>query len=862
MQPLSFQTFTCPDDETWQQWLAAALHGEAKRNFAAHINQCRACEQVFAALAAPQNASQREQKAQLATIGKERYILQAVVAVGGMGSICNGRDRELQREVAIKMPREDAVSQTRFATEIAVLAQLEHPAIVALLDAGTFGDGAPFLVMPLLRGETLDAQLSKPRNLEARLQLVQTVMPVIDAVAYAHAQGVLHRDIKPHNIYITTHGTAVLLDWGLAQWRTQSQLAAEGDLAAGSGPNGPLPPSGMHTHSAVGTPLYAAPEQRLGAAVDERTDVYGLGGILFAVLTGQPPNHPPAGGLPAALADAPRDLAAIVLRALAVEPDKRYASARELAKDLERFSLGLLVGARQYSWLARTRNWLARHRVAAVATAVALSASLVSAIVWSQAVRRQRDRAMVAQRLAEESAARRSATVETLFANVRVDYEALGRIDLLAQLAEKIAPLVTNLPATSAATAAYEQAQLALLQIDVALVQQEWRQAKSVHAAALPTLLRVPVAQRAKVWCAYAQAGWQIAKRDVHDAAFPLLASCLGPRWLVESPAASERSNTLALLGAHAYQQGELPAAIAYYQKALHGVAEQSRRFNYYVIGTRLARLLFEASKLAESTALRVQLAETLAAARRGAPENRELALSEVMLLLVNAQLANAEKAADADEQAAKAVRAARTYVDSDSQNREAKVLLQNALSLQAERLPAQRAVVLYEELVELRRQTVFLSPTANALGNLRAELSGLAEIYLELGRSDAALATCVENLNVVVRMQQMPTGCPSAHEINTRLVCAQAYHAAGQLRGAVEMIEMGLHRFADAPANDTLEAMLQLQGLLLLAEWAPRRVTASRLDGAIATAQRVGTGQPAVETVIAEAQQVRARLR
>ncbi|HEX4416852.1 MAG TPA: serine/threonine-protein kinase [Kofleriaceae bacterium] len=321
----------------------------------------------------------------------QRYALIAELARGGGGRIAIAIDRKLGRKVALKRSL-GAAGDARLEREALVLAQLEHPSIVSIHDAGRDHEGSPFYTMKLVDGETLAARLARTASFDDRVVLLATVTTVADAMAYAHAQGVIHRDLKPGNVVIGAFGEVAVIDWGLGKLVD----GAPPELATGE--PAPLDDAALTGHSAVvGTPAYMAPEQASGASVDRRTDVYALGAMLYHVLTGDVP-YPGAdadatlaqvaSGPPPAI-DAreprvPRDLAAIVGKAMARAPDQRYPSAAELADDLRRYQTGRLVAAHRYGLGTRLWRWLRRRqaRVAAGAGAAAVIAAAAT-VIWA-----------------------------------------------------------------------------------------------------------------------------------------------------------------------------------------------------------------------------------------------------------------------------------------------------------------------------------------------------------------------------------------------------------------------------------------------------------------------------------------------
>ncbi|MBA3540138.1 MAG: protein kinase, partial [Deltaproteobacteria bacterium] len=321
----------------------------------------------------------------------ERYEQIGEHARGGLGRIVRAVDKRLGRTVAVKelLRRNDATNEARFMREALITARLEHPGIVPVHEAGRWPSGEPYYVMKLVEGRTLKELIAEPRVLRERLALLPHVIAVADAVGYAHSEGVIHRDLKPSNVVVGEFGETIVVDWGLARDR-KHPCAIDDDhaLAAGS----PIAGSGVSTVSGkvVGTPAYMAPEQARGDLVDERADVYAIGALLYEMLSGIAPHADatPQATLDRVLAGPPRplcetvpaipgELATIVGKAMARDPEARYANGTALAEDLRRFQTGKLVRAHSYTALSRLRKKLSRHRgvaLVAVASAVALGA--------------------------------------------------------------------------------------------------------------------------------------------------------------------------------------------------------------------------------------------------------------------------------------------------------------------------------------------------------------------------------------------------------------------------------------------------------------------------------------------------------
>lgn len=280
------------------------------------------------------------QMARLPEFTTDRYEVIDEIGRGGMGTVYSARDRELGREVAIKIPNGLTASglEQRLQQEARVLARLEHPGIVPIHDAGRLADGRLFYVMKRVRGHTLREHLPSIPDLAERLRIFERVC---EPVAFAHDAGVIHRDLKPDNVMVGPFGEVMVMDWGVAK---------QVDAAATDAASGAAPRSGSATEAGtvIGTPGFMPPEQARGegGSVDVRADVFSLGAMLHLLLTG---TEPAPDGDPAARVRERRDIArplrAICARALDPEPSGRYASVTALADDVGRFRSGQAVSA-------------------------------------------------------------------------------------------------------------------------------------------------------------------------------------------------------------------------------------------------------------------------------------------------------------------------------------------------------------------------------------------------------------------------------------------------------------------------------------------------------------------------------------
>jgi serine/threonine protein kinase len=263
------------------------------------------------------------------------YRLREELGRGGMGVVWLADDLRLERQVALKvLAAGEAVpgAAERLLAEARIVARLEHPGIVPVHDAGTLPDGRVFYAMKLVRGPRLDEHLARLATTAERLRVF---VRVCEAVAFAHAHGVIHRDLKPENVMVGEFGEVLVLDWGVAK-------ALRGPAAAAGGAAGAAGPHATSEGTVVGTPAWMAPEQARGALeeVDERSDVFALGGILFFLLAGRVPA--PGEAAPVGV---PRRLRAICGKARAAAREDRYEGVAGLGADVERWLDGLPVQA-------------------------------------------------------------------------------------------------------------------------------------------------------------------------------------------------------------------------------------------------------------------------------------------------------------------------------------------------------------------------------------------------------------------------------------------------------------------------------------------------------------------------------------
>jgi serine/threonine protein kinase len=289
-------------------------------------------------------------------LAETKYRLEGELGRGGMGTVYLAEDAVLGRKVALKVVS-TAVARPetaeRMLREARIIARLEHPGIVPVHEAGALPDGRVYYAMKRVDGERLDV-LAARLPLAERLRVFQRIC---DAVAFAHAHGVVHRDLKPENVMVGAFGEVLVMDWGVAR-----VLSAESEGDGEPRPR-PAPEAGAGTAegTVIGTPGYMAPEQARGDSnrVGPRSDVYALGGILRYLLTLRAPGGGEAG--PAG-APVPRPLASVAARAMSEAPEGRYAGADELSAEVTRFLEGRRVQAHREGPLERAGRIFARYR--------------------------------------------------------------------------------------------------------------------------------------------------------------------------------------------------------------------------------------------------------------------------------------------------------------------------------------------------------------------------------------------------------------------------------------------------------------------------------------------------------------------
>ena len=361
-------------------------------------------------------------------------------ARGGLGEVFVAQDEELHREVALKEIQgkyaADSDARLRFLREAEITGGLEHPGIVPVYGLGAYPDGRPYYAMRFVRGETLRDAIAAhhgpvppegrdpgERDLALR-KLLGRFLAACNAIDYAHNRGVIHRDIKPENILIGPFGETLVVDWGLARAQGRDDRRSGAMDATLQVPSGDS--TSTRQGAILGTPAYMSPEQALGwnDALTPASDIYSLGATLYALLAGQAPftgakdvssllQRVQTGDFPqprTITSEIPEPLEAICLKAMSIKASQRYASARELADDVEAWLADQPVSAYQEPWWSQARRWVRRNQTLVAGTATATGVALIALIIgvvmlslYNEQLRVARDQAQENFRLARSA---------------------------------------------------------------------------------------------------------------------------------------------------------------------------------------------------------------------------------------------------------------------------------------------------------------------------------------------------------------------------------------------------------------------------------------------------------------------------
>ncbi len=393
-----------------------------------------------------------------------RYEIKREFARGGMGRILLSRDLDVGRDVALKelLPElvgggtrvgtramgsaggaETDETGERFLREAKVTGQLEHPNIVPVYEIGERDDSSVYYTMKYVRGKTMaarlreirkDEKLSDEQKNQERLKLLDAFVAMCNAIAFAHSRGVIHRDIKPENVMLGDFGETMLLDWGLARVKNQKDFAVKNrpkERNISDSLRESADASKTQDGYIIGTPAYMPPEQGRGdqEEVDEMSDIYSLGSVLYEILAGTPPYEGPTAGLvlqamltspPAPIQGknrfAPRELVAVCEKAMARDKKDRFRSAMEFSLQVQAFREGRSLSVYQYSARELLARYVKRHKatVAVIAIGALLvlaggiyaAGTLLNETVLAQAARRGAEEARDTAALALEAAQR------------------------------------------------------------------------------------------------------------------------------------------------------------------------------------------------------------------------------------------------------------------------------------------------------------------------------------------------------------------------------------------------------------------------------------------------------------------------
>jgi len=385
----------------------------------------------------------------ISSAGEAKYLFDKEIGHGGMGVVLETVDQDIRRKVAMKvMPpstKENVPLIKRFLEEAQITGQLEHPNIVPVHEIGIDDESTAYFTMKLVRGEDLEAIISKMADGNHEYlkkyslgSLIQIFMKVCDGIGYAHSKGVLHRDLKPENIMVGSFGEVLVMDWGVSKVLGREEM----QTVESSMPFHEKEASFQTIEGQVmGTPSYMSPEQAMGniSELDERSDVFSLGGILYKILTYQAPYKGESGldkldkarghmlvppDLRTPDNQIPPELNAICMKAMARYKENRYANALELKNDLQLYLDGKSVSAKKDNLLVRAKKWIIRNKVAAIGIAAAvicLVIGIVLTAMYGQKKKQETIADLLNQGQQASMAARYEEAEETFFSVLGLD---------------------------------------------------------------------------------------------------------------------------------------------------------------------------------------------------------------------------------------------------------------------------------------------------------------------------------------------------------------------------------------------------------------------------------------------------------
>ena len=422
-------------------------------------------EQPGDTIVEPSDSSAGETGGQLQQPGREvstpiktKYDLSGEVSRGGMGIILSARDTGIGRDVAMKVIlsgwQESREFYERFIREAQVQGRLEHPNICPVHELGADDEDRPYFTMKMVHGYSLADMIKQARekagarDSKRLTEILNIFLKICDGMAYAHSQGIIHRDLKPDNIMVGDFGEVYVMDWGLAKILGAEEDNFQNGLVIDDQP-GPHDTMKTMTGSVIGTPSYMPPEQAKGLVelMDERSDIYSLGALLYEllalrapfdgddaweVLSRIPKQIPPPPSANEAAMDISPELDSIIMKCLSKNKLDRYQSVQKLKEEIELFLSGRPVGAMEYSLWQVAVKWISRNRALAFSTLavllVIIAAASVAYVNMSEAwkneqfarLKAEENARMARTALAEADARRRQAEISDIKSRINM----------------------------------------------------------------------------------------------------------------------------------------------------------------------------------------------------------------------------------------------------------------------------------------------------------------------------------------------------------------------------------------------------------------------------------------------------------